>query len=245
MNRRELMLGSAGTLCASMLPLKAASNDETYERFHRNLANRPWLRLYEGVHEPVFPVTACSIEGEIPADMRGALYRNGPGRLERSGRRYQHWFDGDGLVQKWNIDALGNVTHQARLVETRKLLRDEAHGELSLVGFGTQGESPISVNGPDDLNVGNISVLAKDRDIWALWEGGSAWRLDSNSLRTHGRVELSTESAGLPFSAHPRVEPNGTIWNFGAVGYLGALVVWRLAPTSREPEITVVEAVHR
>ena len=83
-------------------------------------------------------------------------------------------------------------------------------------------------------------MLPRDNEIWALWEGGSAWRVEPDSLSTIGIVELSTESSGLPFSAHPRVEPNGTLWNFGYVSHLGALVIWRQDARTKEPTITVI-----
>ncbi|MDB4970154.1 MAG: hypothetical protein JWN44_5843, partial [Myxococcales bacterium] len=37
-----------------------------------------------------------SIEGQLPAELRGTLYRNGPSLFSTFGRRYGHWFDGDG-----------------------------------------------------------------------------------------------------------------------------------------------------
>ncbi|HEY9741210.1 MAG TPA: carotenoid oxygenase family protein, partial [Coleofasciculaceae cyanobacterium] len=42
-----------------------------------------------------FPPTPLPIlSGKIPEGLRGSLYRNGPGRLERGGVRVGHWFDG-------------------------------------------------------------------------------------------------------------------------------------------------------
>ena len=214
--------------------------DPTFESFHKNLSSRPWLRLYEGISEEDTGVRQCALEGDWPTDLVGALFRNGPGRMERAGRRYQHWFDGDGLIQKWSIDARSNVTHHARLVQTTKYLRDESKGKLSLIGFGTTGDHTTDITGPDSLNVGNINLLPREDELWALWEGGSAWRIEPESLKTKGIVNLSTESSGLPFSAHPRVEPNGTVWNFGYVSHLGALVIWQLDPGVREPKISIV-----
>ncbi len=240
LNRRELALGVTGSLCGLMLPIRATPSNSTYESFHKNLPKHPWLKLYKGVQDADTGTTQCQVEGNWPTDLVGALYRNGPGRMERDRRRYQHWFDGDGLVQKWSIGPNGVVTHRARLVHTDKYLHDEAQNELSLVGFGTVGDDSVSISSPDSLNVGNISVLPRDDQIWALWEGGSAWRIEPDSLSTKGIVELSTESSGLPFSAHPRVEPNGTLWNFGYVSHLGALVIWRLDPWKKEPTITVI-----
>ena len=240
LNRRELALGVTGSLCSLMLPIRATPTNSTYESFHQNLPKQPWLKLYAGIQDADTGTTQCQVEGDWPTDLVGALYRNGPGRMERDGRRYQHWFDGDGLVQKWAIGPKGEVTHRARLVQTDKYRHDEAQNRLSLVGFGTMGDDSVSITSPDSLNVGNISVLPRDDEIWALWEGGSAWRMEPDSLATKGIVELSTESSGLPFSAHPRVEPNGTLWNFGYVSHLGALVIWRLDPGKKEPAISVI-----
>jgi all-trans-8'-apo-beta-carotenal 15,15'-oxygenase len=38
------------------------------------------------------------LEGAVPKSLNGALYRNGPGRLERGGVKNTHWFDGDGAI---------------------------------------------------------------------------------------------------------------------------------------------------
>ncbi len=46
-----------------------------------------------------FPLKPLPIlSGEIPDGLRGTLYRNGPGRLERGSQKVGHWFDGDGAI---------------------------------------------------------------------------------------------------------------------------------------------------
>ena len=40
------------------------------------------------------------IDGQIPRDLNGSLYRNGPGLFERGALRKPHLLDGDGLVQR-------------------------------------------------------------------------------------------------------------------------------------------------
>jgi all-trans-8'-apo-beta-carotenal 15,15'-oxygenase len=37
------------------------------------------------------------VEGEIPSQLRGVYYRNGPGTFEAGSEMYAHPFDGDGL----------------------------------------------------------------------------------------------------------------------------------------------------
>ena len=38
------------------------------------------------------------IEGQLPEDLRGTFFRNGPGRQRIGGTKYGHWFDGDGML---------------------------------------------------------------------------------------------------------------------------------------------------
>jgi all-trans-8'-apo-beta-carotenal 15,15'-oxygenase len=47
------------------------------------------------------------VEGKIPRDLRGALYRNGSGRMERGGIYYGHPFDGDGMVSRFAFTQKG------------------------------------------------------------------------------------------------------------------------------------------
>jgi hypothetical protein len=37
------------------------------------------------------------VKGKIPQDLNGYFYRNGPAQNEVYGKRYHHWFDGDGM----------------------------------------------------------------------------------------------------------------------------------------------------
>lgn len=53
---------------------------------------------------------------------------------------------------------------------------------------------------------------------------------DPDSLETLGVHSFSRETRGLPFSAHPRVEPDGTLWNFGYASAQGLLVLWHIGP---------------
>lgn len=38
------------------------------------------------------------VDGQIPFELQGTLYRNGPGLLDMNGQPIQHPFDGDGMV---------------------------------------------------------------------------------------------------------------------------------------------------
>ena len=66
--------------------------------FAAGLRERPYLAGWRQVSAEAFGPTTVQLEGRLPADFAGTLYRNGPAWFERDGFRYEHWFDGDGMV---------------------------------------------------------------------------------------------------------------------------------------------------
>jgi carotenoid cleavage dioxygenase len=82
---------------------------------------------------------------------------------------------------------------------------------------------------PDASNTANTSVVFHHGELMALWEGGSATRVDPDSLDTLGFKTWRKDYAGMPFSAHPKVEADGTLWNFGVSGFAGLLCIYRIS----------------
>jgi carotenoid cleavage dioxygenase len=180
------------------------------------------------------------MDGQVPEGFTGTLYRNGPARHEIGDFRYHHWFDGDGMIQAWRIRPDG-VSHSARMIATRKYLAETDAGRALYPGFATIPPDPRPVTSADTINVANISVLPHNGKLYALWEAGSPWRIDPDDLSTEGLHSFSDETEGLPFSAHPRVEPDGTLWNFGYVSTAGKLVLWHIAPTGSLVKVGLVD----
>lgn len=165
------------------------------------------------------------IAGRLPAALRGRYFRNGPGLMQRAGQRYSHWFDGDGLVQSWQLQD-GRASHRARFVQTDKFRAEQQAGRFLLPAFGTAIKAELPVRGPDSVNAANTSVLLQGDHLYALWEGGSAYELDPATLTTRGVKIWAPELRGMPFSAHPKVEPDGTVWNFGTAN--GRLALYQI-----------------
>lgn len=86
---------------------------------------------------------------------------------------------------------------------------------------------------PDAVNAANISVLPHHGKLLALWEAGSAWEMDADNLDTKGIYAFSDNMRGVPFSAHPRVEADGTLWNFGYLSSASLLVLWHIDATGK------------
>jgi all-trans-8'-apo-beta-carotenal 15,15'-oxygenase len=174
---------------------------------------------------PEFPRTLLPIlSGSIPAGLAGTLYRNGPGRLERAGKRVGHWFDGDGAILAVKF-AQGAASGVYRYVQTEGY---QAESKVDRWLYGNYGMKPTGNLwdriGKSVKNSANTSVLALPDRLLALWEGGAPHALDLDDLATIGIDKLGCDSPQetlrerVPFnySAHPKVDPiSGHIYNFG------------------------------
>lgn len=226
MDRRRFLLAS---LAAGAVPFAASAaevGDAYYAGFRRALGAHPWLAAFQGIDADL-SAEDLRIEGRIPKGLRGTLYRNGPALFERAGVRYHHQFDGDGMVQAYRFTDQG-VAHRGRFVRTRKFVAEAERGRFLYPGFGTAfgKESLALASSPEAFNVANTSVVAHAGRLLALWEGGSAYELDAATLDTRGPVTWRPDLRAMPFSAHPKIEPDGTLWNMGAAP--NALVLYRI-----------------
>lgn len=231
MNRRSLLLRAGLAGGGLVLGTGVLANPASQGLLPAAFGSAPELQPLRGWLDGMDRIAeGLRVQGRLPAALRGTLYRNGPGLLERAGQRYRHWFDGDGLVQAWRFGPEG-VSHQARFVQTRKFRAEQQAGEFLLPAFGTAIPPRAPVRGPDDLNTANTSVTVQGGRLYALWEGGSATELDPFSLRTLGPKTWAPELAGMPFSAHPKREPDGTLWNFGT--FAGKLALYQIGADGR------------
>lgn len=229
MKRRELLIKSLAVGCTPWFAPGAVGAAEPESWRAQFAASRePWTPAFATLAGD-FPLTRARVRGRFPDAVAGTLYRNGPAGHDLGGERYHHWFDGDGMVHRLLIEG-HEVHHQGRYVATAKRVTEVKAGRRLTEGFGTVFSGRNEVTSPDDMNVANISVLPLGGELLALWEGGSATRLDPRTLQTRGLKTWRADLAGAPFSAHPRTEPDGTVWNFGVYAQRGLLLLYEIAP---------------
>ena len=225
LDRRTLLTGAGALAAAASLPFAAKAEPAD------------WSLAVQTVDGDIAPRALRLVHGRPPADLRGVLYRNGPGRFSLGGVR-SHWFDGDGLVRAFRIGD-GRATLAGKFVDTPKRRLETEAGSLMAPGFGNAGSPTFPVKGADDLNAANTSLLAMGGKLWALWEGGSPTAIDPATLDTRGFVNLGSDLKGVPFLAHPRVEPDGRVWNLGLFGKRA--MVWRLSATGEVEAATPLQ----
>jgi carotenoid cleavage dioxygenase len=237
MQRRHLLqtLAAASLTPTALLPAQA--KPALASDFASALRSQPATTLLtpmQGVNDSTgnCDTAALATSGRWPEALRGRFYRNGPALFERNAQRYHHWFDGDGMVQQFTL-AGSRISHRGRLVQTTKLKAEREAGRFLVGAFGTTVDDGVSISGPDSVNVANTNALEHAGRVLAMWEGGSAYAMDPADLRTQGPIVWSQDKgdqsmAGLPFSAHPKVDAAGHLWNIGAMGK--HLIVWHVAP---------------
>lgn len=182
------------------------------------------FRSAAGDVAPLVPQT----QGHWPRDLTGTFLRNGPARHDLGGQRYDHWFDGDGMIQRWQVGPDG-ARFDARFIATPKHVAERTAGRFLFPAGGGTIEGSAPMTGPDSVNAANTNLLPlADGRLWALWEGGSASAINPQTLDFEGFVTLSRATRGAPFSAHPRTGADGRVWNIGAMGAL--LALYRLSP---------------
>ena len=217
-SRRSFLMGAAALSAAVATP-------ERVRAAIAQAAAAPWALATADLEGDVSSRPMRLVHGRAPAGLEGTLFRNGPGRFRRPGGSVSHWFDGDGLMRSFAVTG-GEVTLAARFADTPKRRTETELDAVVTPGFGTPGDARARLGSNDDANAANTAVMVAGDKIWALWEGGSPLAMEAATLATEAFVTLRPDLKGMPFQAHPRFAPDGTIWNVGTQG--DRAIVWHL-----------------
>lgn len=179
-------------------------------------------------------------EGNIPTDLCGTLYRNGPALFESHDLAYTHWFDGDGAVSAVRF-ADGGAEGAVRVVQSRELRRERAAGRALYSSGFTRGPVWWRRLGARAKNTSSINVLSWQSRIFALPELERPHELDPESLETLGVCDLDGV-LHQTVQAHFRVAPqSGEVWAFAlTMGLGGAIAIYALPKTGRPRRVTKV-----
>lgn len=179
---------------------------------------------------------------DLPKDLVGTFYKNGPAKFELPGgeRIALHPFDGDGMLASCTLDGEGSAHFRNRFVRTRGYVREEMAGKALYAGEFSSPR-PIWDGGLTRKNKANTNVMYWGGRLLALWEAGKPHLMDevprAQSLPPHFppladitpprlglQVSLATSretdlggvlKPGDQFSAHPRYDvARGRLVNF-------------------------------
>eukprot|EP01117_Protostelium_nocturnum_P003756 TRINITY_DN15026_c0_g1_i1.p1 TRINITY_DN15026_c0_g1~~TRINITY_DN15026_c0_g1_i1.p1 ORF type:complete len:515 (+),score=183.34 TRINITY_DN15026_c0_g1_i1:58-1545(+) len=162
------------------------------------------------------------VEGEIPKELVGTFYRNGPGRMEVYDTKLAHPIDGDGMITAISFKD-GKAHFKSKYVKTSGYEIEER--EKRAVMKGMMGTVPVNKTWGEwfdefkkDVtrgrfpnlrfkNPSNTSVYHWGGKLMSVWEGGMPYSLDPRTLETVGRENLGGSlEAAKSLSAHGRYD---------------------------------------
>ncbi|WP_157246464.1 carotenoid oxygenase family protein [Nonomuraea typhae] len=179
-------------------------------------------RFWEPVPGEV-DISLVEITGTLPPELRGTLYRNGPGRWEVGSTQLDCLLDPDGMIGTFILDG-SSVRFRNRYVRTEQYLQGNLAGRLVNLTSGQRLPGGIPKNVLRRLgNPANTNVLIQGERLFALWEGGRPYELDIDTLDTLGMTDLNGALKGPlgPYSAHYCWDPaSESVVNFGVDPYM-------------------------
>ena len=145
------------------------------------------------------------VRGELPKDLSGTLYRNGPNPQFAPRDPHHHWFIGDGMIHAFCV-ADGRVSYRNRWVRTPKWEAEHA-AHASLFGaWGNPATTDPAVRGKDG-GVANTNIVWHGGKLFALEEGHRPFALDPQTLASLGYWDFNGAFKGARFTAHPKIDP--------------------------------------
>ncbi len=171
----------------------------------------PWPdnAFLKGYYEP--RTAECTapdlvIEGEIPRELHGTFYRNGPNPQLPPKNDY-HFFTGDGMVHAFGFEN-GRVSHMNRWARTERFKIEQRVGESLFSGLNPLETDPKYLDFvlTDPEGVANTSVLYHGGRLLLLEEGHLPFEMDPDTLQSHGGWNFYGK-LNTTMSAHPKVDP--------------------------------------
>jgi all-trans-8'-apo-beta-carotenal 15,15'-oxygenase len=156
------------------------------------------------------------VDGRLPADLRGTLFRNGPAVFTAG--RNPHWFDGTGAITAVRVDGV-EAFGAVRVVHTPSADHDAGRADNRYSGFLQKMSWGQRVRafagGQAARNTASINVLPWQQRLFALMETTLPLEVDRVTLRSLGETDLH---GVIPkgWNAHPHYVPaRRTTYQFG------------------------------
>ena len=146
------------------------------------------------------------VEGKVPEELSGTLYRNGPNQRFKPRGDY-HLFAGDGMVHAFHIEN-GRIDYTNRWVRTAKWRAEDREGRNLINPMNPFDCDPAFSDFvfTDKDGTANTAVLWHGDRLLAIEEGHPPFEIDPYTLDSLGsfnyRGKLQTA-----MTAHPKVDP--------------------------------------
>ena len=140
-------------------------------------------------------IASLEVIGEVPQDLNGAYFRNGPNRKFAAEGRY-HWYDGDGMIHAAYFDK-GRVRYKNRWIQTEPLKEELQAGRALWKGL----REPPRRDRPDMplKNTSNTDVTFHNGKLVTTWYlSGDMYHIDPFTLETLGTATSRVRRTCMP-----------------------------------------------
>ncbi len=175
------------------------------------------------------------IQGEIPTELNGVLYRNGPNPQFPDDSK--HWFEGDGMLHAFTISN-GNVSYSNRWIYTERFLHERKIGKVVFKSFS---DPTIQKSGALEIshNTANTNIIFHAGKLLALQEGATPIEISPLDLNTKGEWDYYGQIPQM--SAHPHFDARtGEMHNYAYKAGSSDIIYYII---NREGKITKAETI--
>ncbi|KAB5522491.1 hypothetical protein PHYPO_G00160090 [Pangasianodon hypophthalmus] len=230
-------------------PQPAVLNNKPKNTFKERHGLQDIAQLVQSVEETPEPIPT-TVKGTIPTWIHGNLLRNGPGKFEFGNQHFNHWFDGMAMMHCFHI-AEGQVTYWSRFLRSDSYKQNSEMNRIVISEFGTLALPDPCKNifqrflsrfermKPTDN--ANVSFVKYKGDYYVSTETNFMHKIDPDTLETKEKVDWTKFIAVNGATAHPHIDPDGTVYNMGnSYGRKGALYnIIRVPPKNEDPDETL------
>ncbi len=156
--------------------------------------------------------TNLKVDGKIPKDLSGTLFRTAPGQSSNHGVKLRHLFDGDAYVSGWQFRN-GKASLQGRYVPTPGRLKEKKAGKMLFNEYGTNAPGPRQ----GGKNQPSVNIIEWQGKLLGLSEGSLPTIIDPKTFDFEGYENFGGVVPDyLTFTAHPRFDPvSGDMFAWG------------------------------
>jgi carotenoid cleavage dioxygenase len=142
------------------------------------------------------------VVGELPRELNGTLYRNGPNpQFETPGA---HWFTGDGMLHAFHLDN-GRASYRNRWIRTPAWQAEHDAGRALFGSFGRKLPG-VTVSAGQDTGRANTNIIFHGGRLLALEEAHPPTEIEPGTLNRRSYCNYDARIGG-PFTAHPKIDP--------------------------------------
>lgn len=161
--------------------------------------------IYQSTEEHPEPIDT-DIKGKVPPWLKGQLIRVGPGKFEWGNTKYNHWFDGDAILNRFSI-ANGKVEFSSRFLRSKAYLASEKNNRIMFAQYGTNAPPDPCKNifsrffsyfsMPEIADNCNVNIVKIKGEDYTSTESPKVWKFDKETLETLDQVDFGEKLKGI------------------------------------------------